>query len=161
MGLLQIITLFGSLVGLATGIFVLIDRFLWYRPVVTWFRHEHNVGVSIKNVAQEHILVQSIQVSPKKYALAWSDNVHDTIDAAANIVGPLIEGKPMRLASVLGPSAIQTYHLVRGGSASCDDNVRVRVNWRFCRNRWMPQLPVTLRAMRSLLDEIENARVKS
>lgn len=158
MEIVESVKLVGALVGLLTGFFVVADRVLLHRRIVTWHRTEHNVGVSIKNSANESVLIEDILVSPDGWAVAWSNERGDTVETAARAIK--FEGEePDPISFVLPADGERTFFTVRREQTLPDQDVKIRVRWRSCRNRWLPQLPVTLKANPAFFASLENARI--
>ena len=149
----------GSLVGLATGLFVVIDRLFSHRPLVAWSRIEHSVIISVRNVATESLIVERIQVRPDGWALAWGGSLGDTIEAAAKAIR-FADEKDDPLAFVHAPGAVRTFHHVSNGREEIiASGPKITIYWRSCRNRWLPQIPVTLSANKRFLALLREARI--
>ena len=110
--IVEAVKLAGAIVGLFTGIFVVADRLLLFRPIVTWDRIADQMGIRIKNSAGENVIIESIDVEPKGWALAWTDDLHDTIEAAAKAI-KFENDKPDEMSFVLGPGCDRYFYCVR------------------------------------------------
>ena len=156
--IVELLKLVGGVFGLATGLFVVADRLLLFRPHVTWGRTEHNVCVVVRNVAQETIVFEKIVVQPDGWALAWGGSLRDTIEAAAKAIKFENEdAKPMTF--VLSADSERSFDVV--SSSNVDSNgsgPQIIIHWRFCRDRWLPQLPVKLSADARFWNTLKNAR---
>jgi hypothetical protein len=76
----------GALVGLAAGVFLLIDRFLKDRPIV-YIRpranDKHTLELVIRNVAKEPIFISSVVCSPAAMRVSFSEDVGEILEASA------------------------------------------------------------------------------
>jgi hypothetical protein len=71
------IVAFGAYVGLATGIFTLLDRMMYGRPLA-WIRVEGNPAnsrrvVRVENIGRQDILITGAHVWPRVYGVARDD----------------------------------------------------------------------------------------
>jgi hypothetical protein len=127
----------GALVGLATGLFVLAERFFRDRPLVFLRVVKGKLALRIHNVAEQDILVGPIEVSPA-LGVALSDDLIDVLTAAAREPFVLIvKAKSERQVDVI-------FHK-DWSSAKPDELMLFKIPWKFTGNRWVWQWPVTVR----------------
>jgi hypothetical protein len=135
----------GALVGLVTGIFVVIDRFLRDRPIVDMRPHgsgggRHPVQLVVTNVSKQSILIRRIDCKPVWLAASASEELGAIVRAAA--------GTQVRL--VILPGETHTNYLItRGEWEDLKDEeaaVSVVVRWSFTSSTWLPQVPVWRRS---------------
>lgn len=157
MDIVEGIKLVGAIVGLGTGGFVLVDRLWQGRPHVSWLRLDDTIGVSIRNVSNEAIFIENVVVEPPGWALAWSNDLHDTVESAARAIRFVGEEEPP-LSFFLSEGEERVFHVVSSASFDEHRGMAVRVSWRYCRTRWLPQVSVKLNADSKLYSKMKLAR---
>ena len=157
MSIIQVLKDIGSIVGLAAGLFIIFDRFLLYRPIVTFVRTQTNIGVCVKNVSSESIFITDIANEPPDLKLAFGDNDGCTIEAAAKAI-KLDGEKPPPVAFLLEPGK-ERYMNCTSPGGDFEADAEFWVYWRFCRNRWLPHFPVRLHLSREMQKKLMAARM--
>ena len=142
--------LVGSIVGLITGCFVLIDRIIRARPVV-WVGAE-KLGVnaypvlSIRNTDSAPIFVRGVDFSTGRYAVAHTTSLNAIVRAASGA----------RLDAFVEQDQAVSFPLISEGDGELlDDAVcKIKVTWRRASSPELWQYPVVLRIRPSRIQEI-------
>ena len=160
MDIIETIKLVGGVSAIVSATFLIADRILLFRPQVDWRRVNDQIGVVVKNVSSEAIFVENMKISPAGWALAWSGNLDHTVDEAARTIGFILEGQAEPISFVLERGDESVLHIVANSeiNSSSDGFVEIKVTWRFCRNRWLPQLPAKLKDKLNVLSSLKQAR---
>jgi hypothetical protein len=128
----------GSLVGLATGAFVLYDRFVRGRPVVSLMVSNQPLRdarlLAITNPGDTYIVIRHVVVKPKVYGVAKS--------ATARSLARASKGRPF--SRQIAPHETVELPFVTLPAGQCADLrcVRIAVHWRKTTSLWLPQRPV-------------------
>ena len=151
----------GSMAGLFTLAFTVYDRLLASRPKVSWCRIDETIGVSIENIGDEPILIESVLVEPKECAIAFSGDRHDTIGAAARVLN--IDGIATDAMTILlAANKHKVLHVVsKDGLEAIEQNLKITVRWRLCSSQWIPQMPIVLGGDQKFLTSFKSARLVS
>jgi hypothetical protein len=149
--------LVGSIGGLASSGFLIYDRIWRLRPTVYIQPHDYNVHLRIKNNANEALVIDKVDISPKVLNIAIMDEddpLLSTVEAVADQYYPE-EG---RTFCVLSPLEQRSFRLV--ALTACDglkDNHRIKIQcaWRSTRSQWpftrTVTVPTSPRDFRSFL----------
>lgn len=147
----EILKTIGSLAGLGSFVFLVFDRFLKGRPIVTLSVLQYRGGqsfmrVQIKNESEVGILIKRVH-SPGGSIRIWDS---DSLPSAERA----IRGEHPRLVIDAGAAVYLplVWHDKRPEAE--DVYFPVVVIWRNLRNPWMPQWPVRLWSSRAQQDEI-------
>jgi hypothetical protein len=107
MTVIQTISFVGSLIGIATGIFVLFDRVPRSRPfafiVLGGSRHNPLHYIRVKNVGAIDVIVFDIEASPRSFEISTDHSVR-------RIAGALVNQPSV---AILTPGAEQDFPLFR------------------------------------------------
>jgi hypothetical protein len=130
--------LLGSIGGIASSGFLIYDRLWRLRPTVYLQPDDYNVHLRIKNNANEALVIDKIDISPKVLSIAIKDeegSLLSTVEAVADQYYPE-EG---RTFCVLSPLEERSFRLV--ALTACDalkdsDRIRIRCAWRTTRAQW-------------------------
>ena len=149
---IQTISFVGSLIGIATGIFVLFDRILRSRPIafISVKGNQHNPlnYVRVKNVGAIDVIVFDIQAKPRSFEISTDHSVRGIAGAILN--------RPS--FAVLTPGAEQDFPFFRSpkreGDKDYTGRIRFSVYWRKCSSTWLPQVPIYVFTSTSDLEQI-------
>jgi hypothetical protein len=87
---IETIKFVGALVGLATGIFILIDRLLLGRPVVTITPSKHTRDLRFQNSSKHPIVLLSIHSWPRWVWIARDDTPEGIAAAAVHQIFSIV-----------------------------------------------------------------------
>jgi hypothetical protein len=140
-----------SMVGLATGIFTVVDRFLSGRPITMIRRTGWNTrDLQCANTSKQDIIITHIRTS-SRYIVVASGEDHRSI-------GKAIVKSPFSMIIPTGAQADFPI-MVTNGALLEKDAVKINpfivmVCWRKTRSMWLPQVPtftfLSVRALRRL-----------
>lgn len=138
------ITFIGSMVGLATGLFVLFDRLFKGRPVayftVRGEGEQKEAVVSINNIGQHDIVILSVKCDPQVYFFVKEVETRDLIKGAMGEVPSFIlaHGKERDLYFAA---------FIENGVAKDlkPQKISIRIDWRPGNSTWLWQYPVIVR----------------
>jgi hypothetical protein len=129
---------FGALVGLATGIFILIARLLLGRPVVTITPSTHARDLRFQNLSKHAIVLLSIHCWPRWVWIARDDTPEGI--AAAAVHQPFsIVLQPWEILNF--PIVIQRGGLLDPKKSKAWGPFVIWVRWRKTSSVWLPQAP--------------------
>ncbi len=149
----------GAITGLLTFGFTIYDRFVAHRPRVTWCKVDETIGVSIANLTKENIFIEDVLVHPEGCGVAFSRDLHDTIEAAARAI-KLEDNGTDQMTFLLSADNAKVLHVVcRDGMSDPPAQLKVTAIWRLCRSRWLSQPPIQLSADKAFLLSLKNARM--
>ena len=120
---------------LATGAFVLYDRFLRGRPVVSLLASNQPLRaarlLAITNPGDTYIVIRHVVVNPKVYGVA-KDTTERSLSKAS-------KGRPF--SRLLAPHETVELPFVTLAAGQCADLrwVRIAVHWRKTTSLWLPQ----------------------
>jgi hypothetical protein len=154
MDILELFKTVGSIAGLVTFAFVVIDRFFKDRPLVYLLPETAHLKIVVRNVAKEAIFIKSFKCSPPAMDVSYGPTLHHTINTVA--------GKTF--SAVIGPETEQAFVWLTRPEwdklAPTDETV-IEVHWAFTRSRWTPQFPVRVRNTVEFLNKLrESAQFK-
>jgi hypothetical protein len=137
---IQTISFVGSLIGIATGIFVLFDRILRNRPLafIMLGGNAHNPlhYVRVKNVGAIDVIVFDIEARPRSFEISADHSVRGIANAISN--------EPTY--AIVAPGAEQDFPFFknpkREGEKEHNRKIRFLVYWRKCSSTWLRQIPV-------------------
>jgi hypothetical protein len=138
---IQTISFVGSLIGIATGIFVLFDRVLRNRPLafIVLKGNPHNPlhYVRVKNVGVIDVIVFDIKGSPRFFEISKDHSVK-------GIAGAILD-KPS--FAILAPGQEQDFPFFRNPSGIIAEKeysgrIRFSVYWRKSSSTWFRQIPI-------------------
>ena len=139
---IQTISFVGSLIGIATGIFVLFDRVLQSRPlafiVLKGNRHNPLQYVRVKNVGAIDVIVFDIEASPRSFEISKDHSVRGIADAILN--------QPS--FAILEPGGELDFPFFRNpkreGEKEYAGRIRFSVYWRKSSSTWLRQIPINV-----------------
>jgi hypothetical protein len=147
---MDLLTKIGSLSGLASGIFLVWDRFMAGQPLV-WPARQPNLASHIRflrctNVSKWDILIRKIKVVPDDVLIISRDDSEDAV------VGAYKRNDPFEALIPAGET--RDFPLgIRGGDEVSSPFVII-VSWRSARSTGLPKVPVfvfsSLRALRAM-----------
>jgi hypothetical protein len=150
--MLELLKTLGSFAGLATGAFVLFDRCMRGRPIISLKGDStaHNfILLTITNPDDRYIAIREVVVTPKVFGVAMDTSVDAMFTMATSST----------LRCQIAPHETKEFHFVilpRGGVDAEHPWVRVAVHWRKTSSLWLPQIPVffwtSTREVRNLQD---------
>lgn len=157
--LLKSITFVGSIVGLASGVFLVYDRLFRNQPLIFLVPHEYKAALRLKNVSQETLIIEEIDIKPPVIALRNPDDLRTVSEDRQAVWYPTMnDHKAMRVFIILGPLGERTFDLKRSAefeNATEDTYISIRCKWRnsrwplpFYRSRWLKVSVSDIRAMR-------------
>ncbi len=128
----------GSIGGLASSGFLIYDRIWRLRPTVYLQPDDYNVHLRIKNNANEALVIDQVDISPRVLNIAIKDEedpLFSTVEAVADQYYPE-EG---RTFCVLRPLEERSFRLV--ALTACDElkenhRIKIRCTWRSTRSQW-------------------------
>ena len=149
---IQTISFVGSLIGIATGIFVLFDRVLRSRPlafiVLKGNRHNPLHYIRVKNVGPIDVIIFDIEANPRSFEISTDHSVRGIANAIVN--------KPS--FAILAPGIEQDFPFFRNpkreGEKEYVGRIRFSVYWRKSSSTWIPQAPVYVFASTKDLDSM-------
>jgi hypothetical protein len=110
---LEVFKVVGSASGLISAGFLIYDRVLRWRPLAYLTPYDQQVGLVVKNVADETIVIDEITVKPAIVSLAMANDLRSTVEAAAERMWPSrTPGQPARTYAVLGPRLERVFRFV-------------------------------------------------
>jgi hypothetical protein len=152
---IQIFSFVGSIIGVATGIFVFVDRLFRYRPigfvVVKGNRHNAHRYVRVKNAGPVDIIVTDITARPSSFEISTGHSVRELASA--------IVDKPA--VSIVPPEEERDFVFFenpkRPGDKAYAGRVRLAIHWRKASCTWLRQAPVFVRTSTVDLERMESA----
>jgi hypothetical protein len=136
--MLSALTTFGALVGLATGIFTVWDRWVRWRPIAYIIATTAGSNyIRIKNLGPVDVVIRSIRSHPSMFKVAKDHEV----DA---IYRGVIDQMP---PAVIGAQSERDFLFFTHPTLPDDAPIRTVwffVNWRKASATWLPQVPVFL-----------------
>jgi hypothetical protein len=151
--MLEALKTIGSLVGLATGAFVLVDRFLRHRPIA-YFRppkdDSDEMRLVVHNTASEAIVIDAIRCRPPTMVVSFSDDWRDLLD-------PDLENGCI---SIIAPHSEKSFPWVERPNwekQKPEDRAQITIRWAFTSSRWLPLVPVRLRTTVGRLNQLRSA----
>jgi hypothetical protein len=148
------ITEIGALVGFATGIFTVIDRFVLGRPYVTIVKDAHYRYLKCLNTSEHDIIVTGLRTSTKALGVAHSHDVKAITEAAAGVPFTAILSKK---DDAYFPIIVKDGALLDESSRSLSPFV-IMVSWRKTRSLWLPQIPAFIFSSMRGLRRLQAAR---
>jgi len=162
---------FGSLVGLATGGFLIYDRLIRSRPVVYLGVSDYKVDLRLKNVTHETVIVDEIRIAPPDYLRVARANDLITLNEDRQLSfypttsgkdDPRFEGNFV----MLKPQEERKFALHRFGGfeqAKADNKVVICCRWENTRRPWFTNRYVTVRTtvgkVKKLVDAAATGKV--
>jgi hypothetical protein len=147
----------GSIVGLITGIYTLVEKVLKQRPSA-WTtranaRHD-NMLVRVRNRADQDIALVGYRVRPPIYMISNSEHLDSIWDASS-------EDQSYRLIRPEGVADLPLIPRFKDGRAMDNDDRRfwIFVFWRRTGSMWLPRIPLLLRMRTSQITRLSGAEV--
>jgi hypothetical protein len=139
---IQTISFVGSLIGIATGIFVLFDRILRSRPLafIVLKGNQHNPlhYVRVKNIGAIDLIVFDIGASPRSFEISKDHSVR-------GIAGAILNEPSF---AVLEPRGELDFPFFRNpkreGENEYTGRIRFSVYWRKSSSTWLRQIPINV-----------------
>jgi hypothetical protein len=132
--------LVGSIGGLASSGFLVYDRLYRLRPIVYLQPHDKRVHLKVNNTANEAIVIDKIDVSPKVLGIVMKERKGDLVsrmDATANaIYDAQTEGSTFAVIPPLEEGSFRLVELKACAELKDDERIRVRCDWRSTRRPW-------------------------
>ena len=150
--MLEALKIVGSIVGLATGAFVLVDRFVRNRPMAYFRPPEHEDGeleLVVFNTANEPIVVHGVECRPDTMRVSYRDDWRDILD-------PDLKGG----GAIIAPNSHKRFTCVEGigwDAQKPGSWVRIVIRWSFTSWRWLPCVPVRVSNTVERLHQIKSA----
>jgi hypothetical protein len=143
------IKLVGAIVGIMTGMFILYDRILRVRPVVSLSPDGSGSFVlRVANLTEEEVLIEDVEMLPKSQArIASGTGLRDKIDVIFDRHKSNAEhtGK-VTIGRVLKPMSSFDLQIVDGNTLpTLNSMVTFRVCWSPLRLRWLARKPMIAR----------------
>jgi hypothetical protein len=142
----------GSLVRLATGVFLIYDRLIRSRPVVYLGISDYKVDLRFKNVTHETIIFDEIRIKPDHLRAARANDLITPNEDRQQAFYPTTAGKddPRFEGNfvVLKPQDERKFALHRYAAfeqAKADEKVVIRCRWENTRRPWFTSRYVTVR----------------
>lgn len=139
MEFLEPVKTIGALAGLVSAGFLIYDRALRNRPLAFLIPVEWHAHLTIKNVADETILLDRIKVAPPIISILMGNDTRSVVEAAAEKLYPSTSEKADRIFAVLAPQTERSFGLMfREEFKSADDGtvVTIACDWRNTRKPW-------------------------
>ena len=157
--LVKCITFIGSLVGLAAGIFLVYDRLFRDQPVIFLVAHEYKAALRIKNVSEETIIIEDIEITPPIVSLHNANDERTKSEDMQAVWYPKEnDEEAVRVFIILGAQVERTFDLKRSAEFENSDDDRlisIRCKWRntrrplpIYRSRWLKVSAKDIRALR-------------
>src|SRR5262249_51928043 len=132
---LEVLKTVGAFVGLLTGIFVVIDRFLRDRPLVDMRPHGsggrgHPLQLVVKNVSKQSILIKGIDCKPDALRVSETEDLGAILSASAG-------QQPRR---VIPPGERHVFYLITRGeweNLGDKEGVSIVARWSFTSTTWL------------------------
>jgi hypothetical protein len=136
------VKLVGGLGGLASSGFLIYDRIWRLRPIVYLQPQKGSVYLCVRNVANETLVIDRIDVSPKVFVISMRGNKDDfrsRLDASVDAMFETETDGESRTFSVLDPQEERSFQLnalKECDALKSDDTIRIRCVWRTTRRPW-------------------------
>jgi hypothetical protein len=136
------LTTFGSLVGLATGVFTVWDRWARWRPIAYIAKTKDGGGpcIRIKNLGPMDIIIQRIKSRPSNFGIAKDKgtSVKEVADAMSGKLEP----------TAIAPQETHDFFFWerRDVDAPRTRTVWFSIYWRKASSTWLPQIPIVISA---------------
>jgi hypothetical protein len=137
----------GALLGFVSTGFLVYDRLLRYRPIISVTAVRGMDGISrqaeptlrVKNVAPFDLLVERFEVKPPYCGVAPSDDMKHVVEAASGsdipiLLAPFEERELGLVITVTDRTKVKE-----------DEHINIRMYWRRSIAPWVPQWPVSVR----------------
>ena len=158
-GIIEAVKFFGGLSGLASGAFLVYDRLLKNQPLIFLVAQEYIAALRLKNVAQETIVIEEIDIKPPIVALHNANDLRTVNEDKHAVWYPRKnDEEAMRVFLILGPLSEKTFDLKRSAEfeeASDDTYISIRCKWRntrrplpIHRSRWLKVSVKDIKALR-------------
>jgi hypothetical protein len=128
----------GSLAGLGTLAFTLVDRIFSARPMVSVRPWSQTRDIYCFNPSKEDLLIRSIRVYPRSIIVAKGDTPREMAAALAGETFSIFL-KPQTASYC--PLVVKKGELINPDSTSIA-LFAIWVSWRRARSMWLPQIPV-------------------
>jgi hypothetical protein len=137
---IELVKLVGGLGGIASSSFLIYDRLWRLRPIPYLRPHDSHVHLKIRNTANEALVIDKIDVSPKVLGIVMKERKGDLLsqmDATANAVYDAQTGGST--FAVIPPLEEGSFRLIELPACSAlkdDERVLIRCDWRSTRRPW-------------------------
>jgi hypothetical protein len=143
----SVITGIGGLLGFASTGFLIYDRLLRYRPIVSVTAVRGLDGISqqaeptlrVRNVAPFDLLIERFEVKPPYCGIASGSGIRDILEAVSGsdipiLLAPFEERELALVITVRDRSTVKD-----------DEHIEITMYWRRSIAPWVPQWPVSVR----------------
>jgi hypothetical protein len=141
----HVFTGIGSALGIVNTVFLIYDRLLRYRPIVSLGARRGLGGTSlshatptlnVKNIAPFHIVIERFNVSSNYYSVAPSSEVRGMAKVLMGADTPVL----------LAPAEERQLVIIQRGDAPPDEKIVIKLHWRGSgAASWLPHRPVLVR----------------
>jgi hypothetical protein len=136
---------FGALLAVLNTAFLIFDRLLRFRPIVSVAAVRGVSGEShvtpvlrVKNAAPHDILViERFSVTPGHLTISANSEIGAIVDALTNTDVPILLGPEMERQLIIG--------IGDRTRVAVDQRITIQAHWRRGVSRWFPQWPVSVR----------------
>ena len=152
---IEVLKIVGSLTGFVAFVFLVVDRFARYRPIME-FRppkdddHSDTLGLAVYNTAKEAIVIDAIACSPDTSRVSFRDDWRDILDPDWK------DG-----IAIIAPATHKVFWWHPGTNWSHqkpEDKVRITIRWSFTSSRWYWLPPVKRTVTVGRLNQIINSK---
>jgi hypothetical protein len=136
---MELVKLVGGLGGIASSGFLIYDRMWRLRPTAYLRPHDKHVRLKIRNTANEALVIDRIDVSPKVLAVVMKEGRGDLAraEATANAMyHAQTDGSTFAVIPPLEEGSFRLIELSACGSLKEDDRILIRCDWRSTRSQW-------------------------
>jgi hypothetical protein len=148
----------GAFIGSATGLFVLLDRTVLGRPLVSWVRRGSQMrDLQCLNTSKSNIIIRRVRIRPANRVRVLRDtSVRGAIGSAAD--------EPFNV--LIEPGKTGEFPVALQDSSLSDDGAPrapfvIVMSWRRTASMWFPQVPVFVFSSARTLRAIDKAKTTS
>jgi hypothetical protein len=129
----------GALIGALAGLFTVLDRLAFGRPLCSIaIIRPFSINLECNNPSRHHILITGIRAWPKVVLIAREESVRGMVAAAVG----------HRFVEVIPPGAAAAFPIMVRDGALLDGTqwrpFMIVVSWRKTRSVWLPQIPCVI-----------------
>jgi hypothetical protein len=150
----------GATAGIGSFAFLVWDRLVKNRQLVSWSRDAAHLAIRLENFASESILIESITIEPSSISWTLSPDAKDIGNALARQTGSAFReeyGPASHPAIILGKGDVKLLSLV-GAVEDLTLDLTATVRWSLLRSSWHPTMPVRLKASKHRRSMIQGAK---
>lgn len=156
-GLLEAVKTVGALVGLITGIFVVVDRLMRNRPYISYRPRnatQSSLDLLVHNASEDGIAIEGVEISPHVFSLAYGQALIDTVRAAAT---PHHTDERVAFVPAQSTVALPLIEFNNWEDAADDVIVTLELRWRSCSSRWLWTWPLKIKRTVGELKKLKQA----